>query len=211
MKNLSTALTVIFLIAGCLVLSSCGDRGKSRTSSARDISPLSCVVLLPTQIQKKDTVSGTERIDNLKAGADFLNRTIMRQMEASRVANVIDSSRLRPQVSEVSGGKLGAIRQIGKQAQCDAVLMTTLVTFRQRQGGQYAVDLPAAAAFDMQLHQASTGRVLWSASFSETQSSLLDNLFTFGKARSRGFKWITVEELAAQGIQEKLNENPYFF
>ena len=61
----------------------------------------------------------------------------------------------------------------------------------------------------MNLYDTRTKAVIWVADFNETQESLMDNLLSFGKAQSRGFKWITVEELVSQGIRERLADLPY--
>ncbi|BCL61137.1 hypothetical protein DGMP_18300 [Desulfomarina profundi] len=61
----------------------------------------------------------------------------------------------------------------------------------------------------MVLRHVKTGAVLWSADFKETQESLLSNILSFNKAQSRGFKWISVEELLEQGIRERLAQCPY--
>ena len=51
--------------------------------------------------------------------------------------------------------------------------------------------------------------MLWTADFRETQESLLDNILTYNKAQSRGFKWVTVEQLVEQGVKDRLATCPY--
>ena len=209
MKNPSIIITGCLLVLSTLLLVSCG--GKTEQSASKtEITPLTCVVVLPVQIYEGD-VKSSERFDNLHAGAEFLDITMKKQLEKSKVSRIIESTQLYPPISGISGGKLGAIREIGARAQCNSVLVTSLNTYRQRQGGAYAVDSPASVAFKMQLFEASTGIGLWGTTFSETQTSVMSNLFSFGKAASRGFKWITVEELAEQGMQAKIQECPYFY
>ena len=69
---------------------------------------------------------------------------------------------------------------------------------------------PASVAFEMKLIGIDTGVVLWSAKYDEVQKSALENLYDWGKSRSRGFTWITAEELMKEGIQEKFGVSPYF-
>ncbi len=209
MKNLFTFVAACLLLSSTLILYSCGGKSENFTSN-QEITPLSCVVILPVQIHEGDT-AGLETLDNLQAGAEFLDLTMKKELEKSKVSKIIESDQLQPPITEISGGKIGTIKEIGVRAQCDSVLVTSLNTYRQRQGGSYAVDAPASVAFEMQLFEASTGRGLWGATFSETQTSLMSNLFSFGKAVSRGFKWVTVEQLAEQGMQEKIIECPYFY
>lgn len=209
MKRLFTHILYGAIFLQFILLSGCGGVDTQQKFSNTDISPLPCVVVLPVEVQRDGSI-GDETNDNLQAGAEFLNRTLLSELGKSKVSRIVESTEFQQHITEVSGGKIGTIREIGKRVQCDSVLMTTLNKFRQRQGGNLAVDSPAAAAFEMQLIQASTGSGLWGTTFRETQSSLLSNLFSFGKAKSRGFKWITVEELTHQGVSEKLAECPYF-
>lgn len=209
MKKLYINIFACLMLASTVFFYSCGGKTEG-FSSKKEINPLNCVVILPVQIHEGDT-AGLERLDNLKAGAEFLDLAMRTELEKSKVGNIIESDQLQPPISAISGGKLGTIREIGNRAQCDSVLVTSLNTYRQRQGGAYAVDAPASVAFEMQLIEASTGTGLWGATFNETQTSLMSNLFSFGKAISRGFKWVTVEELAEQGMREKITECPYFY
>lgn len=187
-------------------LASCASQ-KAGSSADSDAEPLSCVAVLATDTVYDDAAKAKP----LQHGAQFLYGEIISELESSQVAQVIEVAGLLDQISEVSGGRMGAIKEIGHRSQCGAVLMSTLTDFSQRQGGQYAVDSPASAAFELQLLEASTAKTLWTSNFSETQTSLMSNLFSFGKAAKRGFKWITVEDLVAQGVHEKLVECPYFY
>ncbi len=193
-----------------LVLVSCAGPQKKR-SSGDDITPLACVVVVPTTTpytEQGDTISmATE--EDLQEGAAFVDGVVLEELSNSKVDTVIETAQLRLQLEDIEGGRRGVLREIGREAQCDFVLMTVLTDFRQRQGGEYAVDEPASAAFEMRLFDAATGTNLWNAAFNETQASLLSNLFSFNKAQKRGFKWITVEELITQGIIDKLQECPY--
>ena len=101
------------------------------------------------------------------------------------------------------------IKKVGSELKCAAVLMTTLTDYRQRLGGAYGAERPASVTFTMRLISTRDGRVLWHSMFKETQQSLMSNLLSFGKAESRGFKWITVEELVRHGINETLEKCPY--
>ncbi len=209
MKNTHPILATCLLLASTLMFYSCGSKTEGYTSK-NEVTPLSCVVVLPVQIHEGDS-DGSERFDNLQAGAEFLDVLMKKELGKSKIPRIIESAQLQPPISEISGGKLGTIKKIGNRAQCNSVLVTSLNTFRQRQGGSYAVDAPASVAFEMQLIEASTGAGLWGATYSETQTSLMSNLFSFGKAISRGFKWVTVEELAEQGMRDKIQECPYFY
>ncbi len=72
-----------------------------------------------------------------------------------------------------------------------------------------AADAPASASLKIRIVKADKGTVIWSSEFNETQESLLSNVLSFGKAQSRGFKWVTVEELVEQGVRAQLAKCPY--
>ncbi len=212
MKNHSNKFSSLILFCLIIILCSCGGKTDNvRSGASSDIKPLSCVVLLPTEIPYDDSGIDPLKKEGLRNGADFLDSTLKNMLEHSRVPRVVNPSELHQHITEISGGMRGVIKVIGERANCNTALMTILSKFNQRQGGEYAVDEAASTAFELRLVEANTGNTLWNATFNETQTSLLSNLFAFGKAKSRGFKWITVEELAAQGIEEKVKTCPYLF
>jgi hypothetical protein len=91
----------------------------------------------------------------------------------------------------------------------DAVLILTLNRFRERDGGEYSVNSPASVAFDYKLISGESGQTLCSGVFSETQQPLLDDLLVFFQRAKRGFKWITAEALAREGMEQKFALCPY--
>ena len=211
MNNYFVFINRLLLCALALLLFSCGGKTDMSSEGRQDVATLSCVVLLPTEIPYDDTAINTVNKGDLLQGADFLDRTLKSKLDQSQVEKLIDPLDLMPQIREISGGIIGVIKVIGERTQCNNVLMPTLNKFKQRQGSGYAADEPASAAFELRLMEADSGKTLWNGAFNETQASLFDNLFAFGKARSRGFKWITVEELVAQAVEEKIKGCPYLY
>jgi len=112
-------------------------------------------------------------------------------------------------VSDAAGDRLSQMKAIGAKLNSNAILEVTLTRFHERDGSELAVNRPASAAFALVLTHVESGKVLWDASFDETQEALSSNLLALGKAKNRGFKWITVEELVRQGLKERLAECPY--
>ena len=211
MNKYSVAMNILFLSSLTVLLFSCGGKTDMSPEKRQDIATLPCLVLLPTEISRENSLVDSVRKENLILGAEFLDTTLKSELDQSSVANVIDPTELVPQFDEIFGGMSGVIKVIGEKTQCNNVLLTNLSDFTQRLGGEYAAETPASTAFEFRIIEADTGNTLWSAAFNETQTALLNNLFAFGKAKSRGFKWITVEELAAQGVKEKLKGCPYLY
>lgn len=211
MNNYIFLLNRLFLCALILLLFSCGGKTDKSTAMRQDIASLSCVVLLPTEIPYDESAAYTIDKGDLLDGSKFLDNTLKSELDQSQVEKIIDPLDLMPQIREISGGITGVIKVIGDKTQCNNVLMPTLSKFKQRQGSGYAADEPASAAFELRLMEADSGKTIWNGAFNETQASLFDNLFAYGKARSRGFKWITVEELVAQAVEEKIKGCPYLY
>ncbi len=208
------SITYIGIFCGAiLILTSCSGKKTNETKMVRqEVEKLSCLVVMPT----RNPVSTTKNMkyadaETLEKGADFLDSVITEALNGSEVERIIGPSQVETLLAEVAGGNLGMMRAVGAKVNCDTVLYTTVQRFKQRMGGEYAVDSPASAAFEMRLIDANSGTALWTGTFNETQESLLNNLFSFDKAQSRGFKWITVEELVRQGAHERLAECPYLF
>jgi hypothetical protein len=202
--KLSVALLTIVLLIGC---------GEKRVTefSQDEIEPVSCVIVMPTKIPYEHANKSTEAREELRSGAVFLEDVLRQELQKSRVARVIDSSQLRSQAYDLSGGAYNALQKIGKEEKCETALLSTISNFSRRQGTEYAVDEPASAAFELKLIDTQTGRNLWMSSFNEAQVSLMSNLLSFKTAMSRGFKWITAEDLVAGGAQEKLRKCAYFY
>ena len=74
----------------------------------------------------------------------------------------------------------------------------------------YGVKEPAAVTFDYRLYEVNEGKVLCHGRFDERQQSVMENLLTLGKASSRGFSWITAEQLMREGLKERLDQCGYF-
>ncbi|MCF6289875.1 MAG: hypothetical protein L3J03_02580 [Desulfobacterales bacterium] len=116
---------------------------------------------------------------------------------------LLDSSRLE------TGSRETLARGIGREMGSDAVLITTLHRYFQRVGSAMSVQRSASVAFEMKLVAVSSGRVLWFGTFDETQQPVLENLFLLRRAAARGFRFITAEELAREGVAGKLGECPF--
>lgn len=190
------------------VLASCSATpGPSDSASIKVIEPVSCVAVLPAQAgtdEELARVGGQEK--NVRKGADYADSLLVQELAGNPKVRMVSSSEIEGSII----GNLGTtIDQVSKATNCDAVLVTSVLRFRQRQGTTYAADEPASASFEMRIYNAGTKHVLWATDFSETQQTLMSNLFSFSKAQSRGFKWITVEELFSQGMKERLAECPY--
>jgi hypothetical protein len=149
---------------------------------------------------------GTPTIDSV---AGFVDGVINAELGKNDKVHIVTEGRLDALLTDASGGRLAQMKALGAKLDSNAVLDVKVTRFHERDGGDLSVNSPASAAFEMVLTHVDTGTVLWAASFDETQEALSNNLLTLGKVKSRGFKWITVEELVRQGMKERLADCPY--
>lgn len=204
---------LIFLY-GCAVvlLSSCSSQSGSVANRQiqAPLEPLSCIAVLParTSADQDETIVFAEA-KALEQGASYATDIIKQELKENPKVLFLSSNQVTDLVPEISGGISGTVAALGQRLNCDGVLQTTVRRYTQREGTEYSVDSPASVEFFMILRDSANGNVLWSADFREEQQSFLSNIFSFNKAKSRGFKWITVEELLEQGIKERLEECPY--
>ncbi|MCP4340486.1 MAG: hypothetical protein GY799_16755 [Desulfobulbaceae bacterium] len=204
----------LILLYGCVVLLLSACSSKSENEGDRQVQaavePLSCIAVLParTSVDQDETVVYAEA-QSLEQGATYATGIIKDELKGNPKVRILSSNQIAALVPEISGGISGTVAALGQKLNCDGVLLTTVRRYTQREGTEYSADSPAAVDFDMVLRDSGSGNVLWSADFREKQQSFLSNIFSFTKAKSRGFKWITVEELMEQGIKERLDECPY--
>jgi len=76
--------------------------------------------------------------------------------------------------------------------------------FEERRGGNFAVEKPASVGFHMHLMEGKTVGLIFG--FDEYQQPLFENVLDFGKFVHRGGKWVTAEQLSAEGIEKGLDE-----
>lgn len=203
-----TSFTICICCCLAWVLASCSTTpGTVESGKERVLEPVSCIAVLPAGMGSDEEIAKTGDFnENVRNGAEFANSVLLQELNGNPKARIVTVSQLG---GEVMGSQVTTIDQASRITGCDAVLMTTVFKFKQRQGTTYAADEPASASFDMRLYSTGSKNVIWAADFSETQESLLSNIFSFGKAQSRGFKWITVEDMVTQGIKERLAGCPY--
>ncbi|MFW2366984.1 MAG: hypothetical protein ACN4GW_11240 [Desulforhopalus sp.] len=202
----------LFILCSCIVLllSSCSSTPESSSEMRSPLVPISCILVLPagTSVDKDETIHYQEA-QSLEKGAALATSVLGETLAGHEKVRILTSSQLSELVPGVSGGISGTAAVLGEKTNCDAVLVTTVRKFKQREGTDYSVDSPASADVRMVLRHAANFNVLWTADYRETQESFLKNIFSYSKMQKRGFKWITVEELLEQGIKDRLAECPY--
>ena len=98
--------------------------------------------------------------------------------------------------------------ETGRILGVDAVITGHIYRFEERLGGNYSVAYPAAVTFDLHLIQVSSGRLLWSGKFEETQKSLDQNLLNLKRFVKRKGQWVTAGQMAETGLEELVEKAP---
>lgn len=94
---------------------------------------------------------------------------------------------------------------VAKCIPADYLLVPQVVYWKERVGSTSGSTSPASVILEFYLIDVKNER-LNRVRFDETQVALSENLLTAGKFASRGGKWITATQLAAEGIEAKLLE-----
>ncbi|XPV75389.1 MAG: hypothetical protein ACNI27_12200 [Desulfovibrio sp.] len=95
---------------------------------------------------------------------------------------------------------------VGRCQATDYLLIPQLISWTERDGGEYGTLEPAAVVLDLYLLNLETGKLEGRYHFDETQYALLENLLEAGKYFKRSGKWISARQLAEEGIVEGLGE-----
>jgi len=203
----------ILIWACCLVfLAGCGSKpGSQEKNIQSSVYPVTCIGILPavSGADLEGTVS-PEQQKALAKGVKVMNRLLAQEFGGQEKIIFVTEEHISG--LQMTGGEkaLDIARLIGKRVHCNAILETTVWRYSERIGTRYSVEEPASAAFDFRLIGIDNGAVLLSAKFDEIQKSVLENLYEWSKAKTRGFTWITVDELMLEGVREKLSKSPYF-
>ena len=131
---------------------------------------------------------------------EMLDRASNFERIPSSQAQGVISSLLRQGEKELP--EMDLYMKTGQALDADGVLVGYVYQFRDRDGSDYSVALPAAVAFHMDMIQVKGGRIVWSGHFNETQRSLSEDLFQLGTFIKRKGRWISAEDLAVYGLEQ---------
>jgi len=167
-----------------------------------------CIVALPViaDVHTDDSMT-YEKAAELEKGAEFMDQQLADALKGRDNIRILSQRQLMSLLPKDEVARAALLSKIGSELKCNAVLETTISRYSQRVGGEYGADVPASATFSMKLYNTADASVIWSTTFRETQQSLMSNIMS---AHKYGLKWLTVEELLTMGIDEKVEQCPYF-
>ncbi len=97
---------------------------------------------------------------------------------------------------------------LGENLKTDYMVAGNVWRFRERVGTAFSVERPASVAFAVYLVDMKARRLIWQASYDETQQALMENLFNVKDFFKQGAKWLTAEELARYGMNKMFQDFP---
>ena len=177
----------------------------------RKLVPVNSIGILPAQVAEITILpSDTRTKEKLEAGADIITSLLKDYFKSSQKTQMVSTSELEGLSSSVEAAKLLTIaREAGQQLHYDAVLITSVKRYQTREGGNYSVIRPASVYFSLQLLEITSGQIIWSADFDQTQKTLFENILPSTRSTGSGFRWLTAAELASAGLTKKLDSCPY--
>jgi hypothetical protein len=198
-------LAVCFLI----VAAGCAQKDELIPAAKGPMVAVSGIAVMPVRsvVDFEDAASAADE-KSLNEGAQVMNG-LLKEVLTGRPGVRFVTEQSRTGSHEGAVNKLEAARRIAAQQGCNAILETTLSRYNERVGGDYGVKQPAAVTFAYKLYEVGEGRVLCHGRFDEQQQSVMENLLALPKAQSRGLIWLTAEELARDGLQERLGQCSY--
>ena len=196
------SLTMLALLSGC-----------ARTTAQvqpEDLLPIKTIIVLPVEILSDGQGSRPAKdMQQLEKGQVLLNTMLAEYFSDRKDIALLTPGQRDALEKEMIRCRTSAVVTICRTKVADAVLLCTLQRFTEREGTEYSIVNPASVAFDYKLVHAETGQAICSGTFSETQQPLLADMFQFFKKAKRGVKWLSADELARDGFQQKIADCPY--
>jgi hypothetical protein len=173
----------------------------------KDLVPINTIGILPAQPVSLPTAETGAR-EELEAGTEAMNALLTDYFMDDHRVGFISQSELEGLAATEPGNQFFLARAAGQQFKYDAVMITTVERYEERDGTEYVVITPASISFSFKLLAVESGRIIWSSDFDQTQKPLFENILR-SRSTGSGFRWLTAAELAAAGLTKKLNSCPY--
>lgn len=180
--------------------------------AARNIKRIAILPADPTFSGEKTKLSHSpatpvEEKGGEKEAASLISNLLYSTMAALPHWQIVSDREVREVGAMVpKGGESARAKKLGELVYADAVITGRILRYRERVGEEWGAKSPASVAFILDLWDVRRGDLIWSARFDETQKPLSENIFALGEFAQRGARWLTVDELALEGIKKAINQ-----
>lgn len=216
MKKFCLIAVIFILFAGCAEKQKIRESGPATSLTSVALMPFEAETAgkSPEQIAACPVCGSSYRSGPIEPGADtILTDILWESLKETQGVKRVPPALLRGLWTEKTGVPdrvhyIQAMQKIGEEMGTDAVLYGRVFRYEERIGRWYSVERPASVAFDLHLISTRNGEILWKGRFDETQLSLTENLLNISAYLKRGFRWVTADELAREGIENVIKTLP---
>lgn len=217
-------ITLIFFPLWILILTGCASRGDVRTTVQKKEAVPRNIAVLPFQlISPEDATTNTIRrplSGNLarscatpEGATDDVEELFLARLKANPKLAVISGDRTegiyrRIVAESFKASPFHVIRKVGRELGVEGVVVGYVYCYRERKGFAYSAEKPASVSFEITLLRVSDGATLWNAYFDRTQESLMENLLQIETFIRGGGKWVTAQQLSAEGMDRMMESFP---
>jgi hypothetical protein len=196
-----------FCIVALALLAGCG-LFKSRPPDGPIIAPESMQLLAVLPIEPATPPGGgTEPSDDdALAVTAQVYRVLADQTEFRFVADLAVSDVLKTPQVRGAGSVVDRAVALGKEVGADGVIYGRVFRFQKRVGTEFGASVPASVWFELGLVQVSSGQVVWTGRFDQTQQALASNFLNWWMFWEAGPRWVSASQLAGMGVDRLFGE-----
>jgi TolB-like protein len=187
---------------------------QSRHSSDLGQRKIKRIAVLPpeiTTVEAKKTLLGPpasqETRSSEREAPELLARLVYSAMAPISNWQIVSESEVREVAQSIPRTTdAERVKRVGEMVYADAVIIGRVQRYRERVGEEWGAKSPASVAFVLDLVDVRRGDIVWSARFDETQKSLSENIFALGDITQRGVRWLSAEQLMAEGVKKAVSQ-----
>jgi hypothetical protein len=192
------AALCVVMLAGCSLL------GRGPTIEEH----IDLIAVMPIEREEPASAVASTGPPRLEAGAErVVTAEIYSVLASSSIWRFVPDLTVTQALQKIDpkGPLQSRARDLGKAAGADGVLYGTVSRYKERVGTEFGAREPASVAFTLSLLSVSTGKVLWTRTFDETQQSLSSNLLNWWQFWRGGPRWFTAEQFTHLGVERLLD------
>jgi hypothetical protein len=192
------AALCVALLAGCSLL------GRGATIDEH----INLIAVMPIEREEPASAVPSKEPPRLQAGAEgVVTAEIYSVLASSSIWRFVPDLTVTQALQKIDPKAPLQVRarELGKAVGADGVLYGTVSRYKERVGTEFGAREPASVAFTLSLLSVSSGKVLWTRTFDETQQSLSSNLLNWWQFWRGGPRWFTAEEFTHLGVERLLD------